>query len=79
MTPFVADLATTQWSGSLRGVKEIQALKMAVDADAHILSSIANVKKLNFNLSRNVSLALMNIDGCLDLLLGLLAAVPASR
>ena len=81
MTPFVPELTTQQsgQAGSFRGTKVTKSPTQAADSDARILLSIADVQVKGLNLSRTVSLALMNIDGCLDLLLGLLAAVPASR
>ena len=80
-TPFVVQTDLTQRSESFRGggKRNKSSLKRAADVDAHILSSVADVQVKGFHLSRAVSFALLDIDGCLDLLLGLLAAVPGSR
>ena len=77
-TPFVADV-NPQRLASFRGRKGGRTTKSSMDADARIIASIAEVQAKGFKLSRAVSLALLDIDGCLDLLLGLLEAVPGSR
>ena len=79
-TPFMTEMSKQRSQrGSFGGGRGPRAAKKAVHSESYVLSAIADVQVKGFHLSRPVSLALLDIDGCLDLLLGLLAAVPASR